>query len=384
MNIIHDVHPLPGDAYGQVLDRYLAAVTPAPGVRTVLQFGEISTPGVSDLDLLVVVDDDAPVSTLQQIREAARADSMTVYMFAHPPMVVPRSCARKAVYIHSLYHLRPVWGEGIELEALAVDDQRCLRIAEYTDFTFNIRSVLRAGHADTVGLRRILLLLASCLHSLRLAATIARFSLEGDLPDRIMQLREFSLRNRAQPGRSARSLMEQCVAELRQADSRMEAHLHSQGVLRPSPLRTVLPHTDGKFYSFETPFQPMSPLAPRAKRSSAVLGRLAHLDMSVESFPGFYLSQFAAYGMGSGLYASAHEAFFGRAAAKRILDPGYREVLIKRCQIVQRIYDVVSRGGLLPMVPLGIGFRDPRRIRPSRRRQWLRRLAVPSRASLGA
>jgi hypothetical protein len=96
---------------------------------------------------------------------------------------------------------------------------------------------------------------------------------------------------------------------------------------------------------------------------------LRHLGRpAVESFPGFYLAQFAAYGTQTGAYASIHRTVFGHRAAEFIGDPTYRLVLATRIRTAEGVYRVVRRAGLHPMVPLGIGFRAPDRIRLSRRR----------------
>lgn len=380
MKIVDDIRPLSAEVYGRALDRFVSSIADTPGIRAVLQFGQISAPGISDLDLLVVVDDDVPTSTLRQIVKATRVDATAAYLFAHPPMVVPRSCVGGVAYIHTLYHLRPLWGQAIDLDAPSQNERHYLKVAEYTDFTFNVRSVLRSLSPEGVGLRSLLLLLTSCAHSLRLAGEITHQRLHGDIADRVEDLRFRVFEDREEGTHAARALVREAMGVLRQADRCMEDHLHSTGAISDAPSQAVVSHTDGRFYLFESPFRPVAHPAARASLSRTMVGRLARLDMSVDRFPGFYLAQFAAYSLGQGTYAQAHETFFGRSAADRITAGEYRSVLTTRVEIAQRIYDAVSRGGLLPMVPLGIGFRDPRRLRPSRRRQWLQTLAVSGRA----
>jgi hypothetical protein len=48
---------VPAETYAAVLDRMVARLSRQPGVRAVLQIGNVSNPGISDIDCFVVSDD---------------------------------------------------------------------------------------------------------------------------------------------------------------------------------------------------------------------------------------------------------------------------------------------------------------------------------------
>jgi hypothetical protein len=143
-------------------------------------------------------------------------------------------------------------------------------------------------------------------------------------------------------------------------------------MIRNSPVRECIPYPDGRFYIFQTPY-PMPRMSIRDSTPTPNgLWKRFGVDPSVETYPAFYLAQFASYGRGPGTYAAVHRAVFGRRAASLILNTRYHQLLAKRLQLVQRAYDLIRHGGLVPMVPLGIGFRAPDDVRLSRRRQLVR------------
>jgi hypothetical protein len=383
MRVHHDLMTLSREEYARVLRRYVADVSQAFDVMAVFQFGEVTEPGLSDLDLLVVVRDEVFMPTLRSVIAACRVDRVAKYLFAHPPVVVPQMIAGDVAWIHTFHHLHQVWGDPVEIPRPPLQAQAVLRLAEYVDFAFAVRTVLRGLSGADVGLRELLLLLKSCLHSLRLAASITGRPAAAAIEERLAQLREQSLASPDSDGtlREASAAARECVEALREADRAFEMYLTERGIVRAVSLREYVCYLDGRFYRFEAPFAVRDVLesVPSAPGWWKRLG----VDPSVEAFPGFYLAQFAAYGTGTGLYASTHRAVFGRRAAELIVDPTYRSVLQVRLQIVQRVYDVVGPAGLIPMVPLGVGFRAPERIRLSRRRRLLRGAVARASAAEG-
>jgi hypothetical protein len=371
----------PGD-YDRALSEYVGRVSRTPGLLAVFQFGEASHPGISDLDMLIVVEDDISGSSLRGLVAATRADSVSAYLFPHEPMVIPRSIAAHAGYIHTLFNLRQAWGTPLEIGGPGDGDVVYLRLAEYVDFTFGVRTVLRSMAQAGGSFRWLLLLLKSCVHSLRLASAVAGRPLGMRLVDRVTRLREDSLADQHKALRAAPAVLEECLGELGQADRILEHSLVGRGVVARSRLRECICHADGRYYLFETPYDAPATTDDGDPRSLRGFWKLVEVDPSVEACPGFYLAQFATYGTGSGEYARAHRLVFGIRAAQLILAPTYRAVLETRLRIAQRVYDVVGRGGLVPMVPLGIGMRSPAKIRASWRRRLLRGI-VATRALAG-
>jgi hypothetical protein len=367
MWIHRDVPALSAADYERTLARFVEYVSDLPGVQAVYRFGSLSHPGISDLDVLVVVADDVSPWTLQGILAATRTDPITQFLFAHPPLVVPEAEVAEVRWVHTLDGLGPVWGVALDVPAPPEEVRRWLRVAEYVDFTFSVRSVLRS--LEEVGLRNLLLLMTSCVHSLQAASEISGIVMHAPFAERVRALREGAAAHQPQSLQGVAEAAKHLVEALRKADRVVAEALVAQGATAPTPVREVVPWADGRFYAFAFPL----------RSSNGVVGgglwwRYLGLDPRVEVYPSFYLGQFATYALGSGPFSRAHRVLFGTRWAALLTDPGYREVLRRRLTLVERIYEVVRRGGLVPMVPLGIGFRDPARIRPSRRRRLVRGL----------
>jgi hypothetical protein len=86
-----------------------------PGIHAIYQYGGISTPGISDLDLLLVFADDAPTADGEWSRPF---DASELYVFMHGPAVVTQSLFARGAYLASLHGLRLLWGEAAAPEAL--------------------------------------------------------------------------------------------------------------------------------------------------------------------------------------------------------------------------------------------------------------------------
>ena len=74
-------------AYHSVRDRYVEAVSRCPDVVAVFQIGEISVPGLSDIDIVVVVNEKLRESA--QVTYAVSSDETAQYCFDHTPYVIP-------------------------------------------------------------------------------------------------------------------------------------------------------------------------------------------------------------------------------------------------------------------------------------------------------
>ncbi|MDR5708487.1 MAG: hypothetical protein QN172_02730 [Armatimonadota bacterium] len=374
MRVYRDVQLLTSAEYSRVLDRFVGYVSRLPGVRAVFRFGGLSHPGISDLDVLVVVADHADAWTLQGIQGATQGGALASYLFAHPPVVVPEGEVPRVRWVHTLYGLEQLWGDPLEIPPPPPEVGPWLAIAEYVDFTFSVRSVLRSLEGENVGLRSLLLLLTSCLHSLRLAADLLGQPVHAEIEETVRRLRDQACEGIAD-FQGVKEATGAVVRRLREADRALVEFLVRTGVVTAEPVRECVPWADGRYYLFEHPLRDTN-----FTTSTSLAGRWwwrhVGVDPRVDVYPACYLAQFSAYARSHGPLGRAHQLLFGTRFARLIQNPAYAEVLEERIAGAERTYGVIRRGGLRPMVPLGIGFRLPEEIRPSRRRRWLRGLVL--------
>jgi len=374
VQVYRDVQRLTPSHYQEVLASFVSCVSRLPGVRAVFCFGGRSHPGISDLDTLVVVAEQADAWALQEIAGATRAGPLARYLFAHPPVVVPEGEVPRVRWVHTLYGLEQLWGDPLEVPWPPLEVRPWLVLAEYVDFTFSVRSVLRSLEGESVGLRSLLLLLTSCTHSLGLAADLLGQPVHVEVEETVRRLRDHACEGTADL-REVKEATGVVVRRLREVDRALVEFLVRTGVVTSEPVRECVPWADGRYYVFEHPAWDAD-LTTRAFSPDRWWWRQAGVDPRVGVYPAFYLAQFSAYALSDGPLGRAHRLLFGTWFARLITSPAYAEVLGKRMAVAERIYGVIRRGGLRPMVPLGIGFRRPEVIRPSRRRRWLRGLIL--------
>jgi hypothetical protein len=115
--------------YDTARERYIARAQTVPGVLALYEFGNIGCPGLSDLDLLVVLDD-----AMQGIPEALTADAQpdaVRSVLVHDPLFVSRSSAALLGAVFPIFSLTHLWGEALDIP-LTAHFSPAVRAAMYT------------------------------------------------------------------------------------------------------------------------------------------------------------------------------------------------------------------------------------------------------------
>lgn len=134
IKVVNPPSPIRIDEYKEQLDIYIDRVSEVPGVRSILSMGSVSTPGLSDLDIICVIDDDFdPCFSSKVSIEGLRRD-----IFIHGPVVIPRRLLNDLQYVIWASNITHIWGEE-ELpktfEQYSRNEQICLAIAYLVDFS---------------------------------------------------------------------------------------------------------------------------------------------------------------------------------------------------------------------------------------------------------
>lgn len=204
------------------------------GVRAVVQFGACSLPGVSDLDLLLVVDDAAHADAVAAAVRW-RAEDPGGAICTHQVFVLPDSLSplREILFLPRMFtRERVLYGEPGAFAAVdAGDDAFALTSMIWRSTVW--KALCGGGPGAKVGARRILLLVRTCAQSAARAWTAA-----GDLPRAARTLaRSTSLRLRALSAHdrpsAARAALEEAAADLLDADWAMQAAWERRGAMSP-------------------------------------------------------------------------------------------------------------------------------------------------------
>ncbi len=167
IDIIQSIHPLTEDTYDQVLDDYLGQIEPNPHVRAVYQIGSIGHPGISDLDLIVVVDPVRDPFWLNQlsVHQQGRSD-LVRYVFPHDVYVYDVESFKDIRFSLYANNLKLLYGEAQKTNPADDEAQRWLSLQIIFDFTASrlaqFKNIYAGGKLDARG---VLLRVASIKHS---------------------------------------------------------------------------------------------------------------------------------------------------------------------------------------------------------------------------
>src|SRR5256885_899844 len=89
MELRRDLLPLDRSSYDAAIGEYTSRLAAQASVRAVYRFGSIAAPGISDIDLLVVLADDARPHTIRDLFAYRSVTASASYLYSHPPVIIP-------------------------------------------------------------------------------------------------------------------------------------------------------------------------------------------------------------------------------------------------------------------------------------------------------
>lgn len=167
-----DLRVLDVSHYESALAQFVDGIKGYPGVRSVWRFGSWQSPGVSDMDALVVVEDGHWKKAAEICGGVIAASALMGYLFTHEAVVIPQSLLPLLPYVHTVSDLTQVHGES---ESLPDDSTlgpivSLIRHFVWTSFTWS--SLAGMGGRD-IGLRHFLLAINNGLISARKGMELA-------------------------------------------------------------------------------------------------------------------------------------------------------------------------------------------------------------------
>jgi len=120
------------EEYECEINKYLERAKGVEGVRGVMSMGSIGAPGLSDIDLICVVDDDMVAGSAANLGvEGLRKD-----LFLHGPVIVPESMISQLQYIIYASNLISIMGDDyVDSIVTPEEDLELLKLMYLIDFT---------------------------------------------------------------------------------------------------------------------------------------------------------------------------------------------------------------------------------------------------------
>jgi hypothetical protein len=170
----------PAEAYERAVREYAERASREISVRAIYQIGSVGVPGISDIDVLVFVDD-APSLMDPAALSVRSLDGASRYLFMHDTFVIPMGLRDEIAAHYRIQDLSLVSGSAVlnRSHALAPPSQ-ALSLAIISDFLiWIIRDFMTALVSNQIAVRPSLCLLRSLSHSLRLYEENGLHSLPG-------------------------------------------------------------------------------------------------------------------------------------------------------------------------------------------------------------
>ena len=167
VTVINDIQKIPHEIYQEIINQYIAYVDRIPFVKSVYQIGSLNNPGISDLDLVVVVDNFYNPLGMNQLSVGnSLSGDLLKYIFAHDIYLYDCESFKQFKYTIHCNNLLLLHGKPQTVAEISKSEQEVLSIQIIFDF---ISSRLAQFHSFLAGgrlsLRGILLRVSSIKHS---------------------------------------------------------------------------------------------------------------------------------------------------------------------------------------------------------------------------
>lgn len=124
------------DIYQTYIEKYIQNAKQVKGVIAIYQMGSISTPGISDIDIIVVVDGKFNPYEYQKLSAKGlfREDKIANYLFIHDVVVIDVKSFENIEYIAYYSNLKLLYGEEIYINKVSEETKKILGFAISVDF----------------------------------------------------------------------------------------------------------------------------------------------------------------------------------------------------------------------------------------------------------
>lgn len=178
--------------YEEYIDKYVRRVKSVKDVVSIYQMGSISNPGISDIDLIVVVENNFNVVEYQKlsIKNIFKNDNIANYLFIHDVMIVDKESFKNIQYINYCANLKLLYGKEIEFLSISKEESKVVQFSIIVDFIISRLHQFENFKQNKMFLVRGNIVRASSLkHSIKLAENIGMEFDVNDILEDMMDIR---------------------------------------------------------------------------------------------------------------------------------------------------------------------------------------------------
>ena len=185
MRFINYPHYMSFGDYEHTIKRMVTRLCEEEGVVSIYQIGNVGAPGISDIDLLVIFENDA-VSTLDPLNGLSKEER---YLFTHSLFGISRSHFYEVQPYTFLHNYNLLWGEALEVGRNTLPDEDASRLKRHIALEFLLASYFSRSVETVYGVVSVRNLLLST-HALRYDMEFLNVT-TGTLYDLIVELIEW-------------------------------------------------------------------------------------------------------------------------------------------------------------------------------------------------
>lgn len=174
MPLVNDLHPLAAEDYVEAIHQYVDACNTVPGVRAIYQFGNIGAPGLSDIDIAIVLDESESLEPSKLARlsikhESWRGSELIAKCFVHDVYLCPASVFAQIDWLFPQSEWVSWFGAADQREQPPPEEADVIRLIHGLDFCIGRIHELAQFHNGPHGsMRWLVLQLWSLTHTRRI------------------------------------------------------------------------------------------------------------------------------------------------------------------------------------------------------------------------
>lgn len=137
--------------YEDAINRMIEKISKKNGVLSIYQIGSISNPGISDIDILVVFEDNYKCS-LNPLSDLKILDR---YLFVHDLYGVPKKYFQAAREYSPLYNWKLIWGETLQESQNNIPEEDIIRLKIQTSLEYLIKMYITTAIERTYRILKV-------------------------------------------------------------------------------------------------------------------------------------------------------------------------------------------------------------------------------------
>lgn len=173
MHLTNDLRPLTIGDYRRAIDCYLGGCADIRGVSAIYQFGNVGAPGLSDIDLMVVLHDEANCTEdfqrLSLRHPVWQHEQVIRDCFIHNPFLCPESVFRDIDWIIPGNEWTHLSGSHVERREPTIGENKLIALVHGLDFAIaRLNQLIHTAESPACSLRWLVPQLWSVTHTRRI------------------------------------------------------------------------------------------------------------------------------------------------------------------------------------------------------------------------